>query len=231
MTWELSGEGQVQWTDDDWKAFHYAREAGFDRWQDLGVAFDGAWTGEQVLAATVALNLVEAALGGQEQANAALGLEDGLAITGIQGTGSSGNATSEEVTINMAPNDPFLMFVLTHELGHVVGQHSAEGPRDARSYHQVWADDVPGWEYNPRSDTWSYLVEPGSNVEWCWDNSLKSPGEDFADTFSWFAHQQLNSSFPFGEPGSPYPALNFPFREPDKTRQTALMNALDDFNP
>ncbi|MBN1877935.1 MAG: hypothetical protein JXA33_27185 [Anaerolineae bacterium] len=30
LAWQLSGEGAVEWTDDDWIAFYYARQAGLE---------------------------------------------------------------------------------------------------------------------------------------------------------------------------------------------------------
>jgi len=50
LAWLLSGEGAVQWTDDDWVAFYYARQAGLEAWiNELGY-FPSAATGQQVLA-------------------------------------------------------------------------------------------------------------------------------------------------------------------------------------
>jgi hypothetical protein len=55
LSWELSGEGQVQWTDEDWEAFYYARQAGLERWMALGMIV-GPMSGVQILAAVEALN-------------------------------------------------------------------------------------------------------------------------------------------------------------------------------
>jgi len=232
LSWELSGEGQVQWTEADWTAFYYARQAGLEGWMDRGITFGGVWTGTQVLSAVVALNLAAAALGAET--DAALGLTDGLEIAAVQiqdNTRTHAEAHSDGITIYIAPGDEInALRMLTHELGHIVGQHSAEGPDDQLSYHQVWVKDVPGWTQDANG-AWTYDTAT-KDAQWCRDYSINTPGEDFADTFSWYAYQHVDTAAsPFGVAGSSYPALIFPFDEPDDDRKQALANALDDFAP
>ncbi len=56
LAWLLSGEGAVEWTEDDWVAFYYARQAGLEAWiNELGY-FPRAVNGQQVLAWVEAQN-------------------------------------------------------------------------------------------------------------------------------------------------------------------------------
>ncbi len=60
LAWLLSGEGAVQWTDDDWVAFYYARLAGLETWLEKG-DFPGPMSGQEVLAWVEACNALQQA--------------------------------------------------------------------------------------------------------------------------------------------------------------------------
>ncbi len=190
-----------------------------------GMRFTGAaWTAENYRMVSAAYQKTRKALvGSGYDPSAALGLGQGLTFNKVTTGGSNANTPANTINFR-CDNDPFEYEVETavHEMGHIMDWHArSEGARWGYSNVSGEWPAATGWRrlvygkegYWVMTDRELYEAAPTTNA---WNN----PGEDFADTFTWWVYSQSRGSFSRARLSRP---------EDLKRRLEALSTALDKF--
>jgi len=195
---------------------------------NYGIMFTGAdWGINDYKIVYAAIQRVEAAFKkagyDPEVVKTALGIGGDRKLTFNKITTGSSTADTPANTINFrCDDDPFKDEVETavHEMGHIIDWHArSEGARWGYSATSSEWPAATGWRrlvygkegYWVMTDRELYEAAPTKNA---WNN----PGEDFADTFTWWVYSQSGGSFSRARRDEPHPA-----------RQHALSVALDKF--
>ena len=191
-------------------------------WIDRGIRFTGAtWTADHYEVVLTALDRVETALGGKTMAALGLGGGRTLTINRITTGTSRGGGGVIDLRCDGRPFEEAVEATI-HEMGHIVDWHARSDKKSTR----WWSDSSPewaaatGWRRNHEYGFYNITAEGsrGAVTEY----ALSNPGEDFADTFTWYVESR--------NPGSGGFSRARAWRgEPNPARQSALMVALNTF--
>jgi len=169
---------------------------------NYGIMFTGAdWGINDYKIVYAAIQRVEAAFRkagyDPEVAKAALGIGGDRKLTFNKITTGSSNADTPANTINFrCDDDPFKDEVETavHEMGHIIDWHARpdDSPWGWSASTAEWRSGA-GWRRHHEHDIWLPTAEGPMGAPTI--NARGNPGEDFADTFTWWVYAQSGGRF------------------------------------